>query len=147
MPRRRSLTSNLYRAARLSNNMRAASRGPGAYAKRVVRRNVRQEHGGHWAVPEDVRTQVRRRLWRSDAPSAVVSSTEASASLPAALRSVAAKSFRFVGATRIRHARQGGLSRRRSGGPAPGPTYLARQARVPAESDFTTSSLGMFVDV
>jgi hypothetical protein len=34
----RSLTSQLYRAARLSNNLRAASRGPGAYAKRVVRR-------------------------------------------------------------------------------------------------------------
>jgi hypothetical protein len=32
--------SNLYRAARLSNNMRAASRGPGAYAKRVVRRKT-----------------------------------------------------------------------------------------------------------
>jgi hypothetical protein len=40
MPRRRSLTSQLYRAARLSNNVRAASRGPGAYAKRVVRRKV-----------------------------------------------------------------------------------------------------------
>jgi hypothetical protein len=40
MPRRRSLTSNLYRAARLSNTMRAASRGPGAYAKRVVRRKT-----------------------------------------------------------------------------------------------------------
>ncbi|MGD1011164.1 MAG: hypothetical protein ABR925_01330 [Acidimicrobiales bacterium] len=40
MPRRRSLTSNLYRAARISNNFRAASRGPGAYAKRVVRRKV-----------------------------------------------------------------------------------------------------------
>ena len=31
MPRRRSLTSNLYRAA---------SRGPGVYAKRVVRRKT-----------------------------------------------------------------------------------------------------------
>jgi hypothetical protein len=40
MPRRRSLTSSLYRAARLSNNARAASRGPGAYAKRVVRRKT-----------------------------------------------------------------------------------------------------------
>ena len=40
MPRSRSLTSQLYRAARLSNNLRAASRGPGAYAKRVVRRKV-----------------------------------------------------------------------------------------------------------
>ena len=68
-----------------------------------------------------------------------MSSIEVSASLPAVIGSVAAKSFRFVGATRIRHARQGGLSRRRSGGPAPGPTYLARQTRVPAESHFTTS--------
>ena len=40
MPRRRSLTSNLYRAARLSNNLRAASRGPCAYAKRVVRQKT-----------------------------------------------------------------------------------------------------------
>lgn len=40
MPRRRSLTSQLYRAARASNNVRAASRGPGAYAKRVVRRKA-----------------------------------------------------------------------------------------------------------
>jgi hypothetical protein len=40
MPRHRSLTSNLYRAARLSNNARAASRGPAAYARRVVRRKT-----------------------------------------------------------------------------------------------------------
>jgi hypothetical protein len=40
MPRRRSLTSQLYRAARFSNNFRAASRGPAAYAKRVVRRKT-----------------------------------------------------------------------------------------------------------
>jgi hypothetical protein len=40
MARRRSLTSQLYRAARLSNNVRAASRGPGSYARRVVRRKV-----------------------------------------------------------------------------------------------------------
>ena len=38
MPRKRSLTSNLYRAARLSNNARAMSRGPVAYGKRAVRR-------------------------------------------------------------------------------------------------------------
>ncbi|MFZ0059782.1 MAG: hypothetical protein WAL35_07030 [Acidimicrobiales bacterium] len=38
MSRRNSLTSTLYRAARFSNNVRAASRGPGAYARRVVRR-------------------------------------------------------------------------------------------------------------
>ena len=29
--------NQLYRTARLSNNLRAASRGPGAYARRVVR--------------------------------------------------------------------------------------------------------------
>lgn len=40
MPRRRSFTSQLYRAARLSNNLAAASKGPGAYAKRVVRRKA-----------------------------------------------------------------------------------------------------------
>jgi hypothetical protein len=40
MPRKRSLTRPLYRATRLSNNARAASRGPGAYAKRVVRRKT-----------------------------------------------------------------------------------------------------------
>ena len=40
MPRKRSLTSQLYRAARASNNLRAASKGPSAYAKRVVRRKV-----------------------------------------------------------------------------------------------------------
>jgi hypothetical protein len=40
MARRRSITSTLYRAARLSNNLRAASKGPGSYAKRVVRRKV-----------------------------------------------------------------------------------------------------------
>ncbi len=40
MARRSSLTSQLYKAARLTNNLRAASKGPGAYAKRVVRRKV-----------------------------------------------------------------------------------------------------------
>jgi hypothetical protein len=40
MPRRRSLTSELFRAARTSANIRAAERGPGAYAKRVVRRKT-----------------------------------------------------------------------------------------------------------
>ena len=37
MARRKSLTSQLYRAARVSNNLRAASRGPVAYGKRRVR--------------------------------------------------------------------------------------------------------------
>jgi hypothetical protein len=40
MPRKRSLTTTLYQAARLSNNVRAASRGPDAYARRVVRRKT-----------------------------------------------------------------------------------------------------------
>lgn len=40
MARRRSLTSELYRAARASNNIRAASRGPAAYGARIVRRKV-----------------------------------------------------------------------------------------------------------
>ena len=40
MPRKRSLTSQLYRAARISNNLRAASRGPATYGARVVRRKV-----------------------------------------------------------------------------------------------------------
>lgn len=35
-----SLTSELYRAARTSNNLRALSRGPVPYSKRVVRRRV-----------------------------------------------------------------------------------------------------------
>jgi hypothetical protein len=38
--RRRSFTSTLYRAARASNNLLAASRGPVAYGKRVVRRKT-----------------------------------------------------------------------------------------------------------
>jgi len=90
--------------------------------------------------------EQRHQPWRSNAPGVVVSSIEASVSPSVAIGSAVAKSFRFVGATRIADKRQCRSSRRRSGGPAPGPTYLARQARVPAESDFTTSSLGMFVD-
>ena len=46
MARRRSLTSQLYRAARTSNNLRAVSRGPGAYAKRVARRKVYAKSNG-----------------------------------------------------------------------------------------------------
>jgi hypothetical protein len=46
MPRRRRLTSSLYRAARLSNDARAVSRGPGAYARRVVRRKAYGKHMG-----------------------------------------------------------------------------------------------------
>lgn len=44
--RRRSLTGQLYRAARASNNLRAVSRGPGAAAKRVVRRKVYAKSNG-----------------------------------------------------------------------------------------------------
>jgi hypothetical protein len=40
MPRKRSLTSNLYRAARLSNNARAARKGPVASAERLARRKT-----------------------------------------------------------------------------------------------------------
>ena len=46
MASRRSLTSQLYRAARFSNNFRATSRGPGAYAKRQVRRRAYRTGGG-----------------------------------------------------------------------------------------------------
>ena len=108
------------------------------------------ERSARWDVPQvrhpPKQGELRRRLWRSDAPDVVVSSIEASVSPSAATRSVAAKSSRFVGATRTRHARQGGLSRRRSGEPAPGPTSLARETRVPTESVFTTRSLGRSVD-
>jgi hypothetical protein len=40
MPRKKSLTSQLYSLARTSNNLRAISQGPGAYAKLRVRRKV-----------------------------------------------------------------------------------------------------------
>lgn len=40
MARSRSLRSQLYRMARDMGNAQAAARGPGAYAKRVVRRRV-----------------------------------------------------------------------------------------------------------
>lgn len=45
MPRRRSVTSQLYRVARISNNLRAVSRGPGALAKREVRRKAYRASG------------------------------------------------------------------------------------------------------
>ena len=35
-----SLTSNLYKAARISNNLKAASQGPTSYAKRYARRKI-----------------------------------------------------------------------------------------------------------
>ncbi|TAN24950.1 MAG: hypothetical protein EPN30_05765 [Actinomycetota bacterium] len=40
MARRSSLTSQLYKVARLSNNLKAASNGPAAYVKRAARRKV-----------------------------------------------------------------------------------------------------------
>ena len=40
MAGRTSLRSQLYRAARDLGNVQAASRGPGSYAQRVVRRRV-----------------------------------------------------------------------------------------------------------
>ena len=45
MARRRSITSQLYRAARMSNDIRAASRGPGAFAARQVRRRAYRASG------------------------------------------------------------------------------------------------------
>jgi len=46
MTRKRNITSQLYNLARASNNVRAASRGPSAYAKRVVRRKVYSKQMG-----------------------------------------------------------------------------------------------------
>jgi hypothetical protein len=46
MPRRKSLRSQLYRAARDLGNVEAASHGPGAYGKRVVRRKVYAKSNG-----------------------------------------------------------------------------------------------------
>jgi len=40
MPRRKSVRSQLYRAARDLGNVQAAAKGPGAYGKRVARRAV-----------------------------------------------------------------------------------------------------------
>ena len=45
MPRKRSLTSQLYRAARASNTLRAAAKGPVPYAKRQVRRKAYRTSG------------------------------------------------------------------------------------------------------
>jgi len=46
MPRKKSLTSQLYSLARASNNLRAMRKGPTAYAKRVVRRKVYSKEMG-----------------------------------------------------------------------------------------------------
>ncbi len=46
VPRRKSLRSQLYRAARDLGNLEAAERGPGAYAKRYARRKVYAKTNG-----------------------------------------------------------------------------------------------------
>ncbi len=46
MARRSSLRSQLYRVARDMGNVQAASRGPGAYAKRTARRQVYRTTNG-----------------------------------------------------------------------------------------------------
>jgi hypothetical protein len=46
MTRHTSLRSQLYRAARDVGNLEAASKGPGSYAKRVVRQKVYRTTNG-----------------------------------------------------------------------------------------------------
>lgn len=46
MPRNKSLRSQLYRAARDLGNVQAAAKGPGAYARRTVRRGVYRKTNG-----------------------------------------------------------------------------------------------------
>lgn len=46
MARRKSLRSQLYRAARDLGNLQAAERGPGSYAKRYVRRRAYARSAG-----------------------------------------------------------------------------------------------------
>ncbi|HUI02706.1 MAG TPA: hypothetical protein VLZ77_04140 [Acidimicrobiales bacterium] len=46
MPRRKSLRSQLYRAARDLGNVEAASKGPASYGRRVVRRKVYAKTNG-----------------------------------------------------------------------------------------------------
>jgi hypothetical protein len=46
MARRKSLRSQLYRAARDLGNIEAAEKGPGSYGKRVVRRKVYAKSSG-----------------------------------------------------------------------------------------------------
>jgi hypothetical protein len=57
MANRRSLTSQLYRAARISNSFRATPRSPGAYGKRQVRRRAYRTSGWNHAFhSQGVRT-------------------------------------------------------------------------------------------
>ena len=52
MPRRKSLRSQLYRAARDLGNVEAAEQGPGALARRQVRRAAyRRTNRGRWVAP------------------------------------------------------------------------------------------------
>jgi hypothetical protein len=46
MARRKSLRSQLYRAARHLGNVEAASKGPSAYGRRMVRRKVYRKTNG-----------------------------------------------------------------------------------------------------
>lgn len=46
MARRESLRGQLYRSARLLGNVEAAEKGPGAYARRTVRRKVYRKING-----------------------------------------------------------------------------------------------------
>jgi len=57
MARRKSLRSQLYRAARDLGNVEAASKGPAAYSKRVVRRKVYAKTNG--ALGRFLRSMLR----------------------------------------------------------------------------------------
>ena len=46
MPRKKSITSQLYSIARVSNNLRAIRKGPVAYANRQVRKKAYAKSGG-----------------------------------------------------------------------------------------------------
>jgi hypothetical protein len=59
MPRRKSLRSQLYRAARDLGNIEAAERGPASYGRRVVRRKVYRTTNGSLQ-----RAMRKLGLWR-----------------------------------------------------------------------------------
>jgi hypothetical protein len=54
MARRKSLRSQLYRAARDLGNLQAAEKGPTSYGKRVVRRKVCRTNGINRRVLKDL---------------------------------------------------------------------------------------------
>lgn len=60
-PRRRRITAQLYRAARVSDNARAATRGPGAYAKHPCGSLLR-----HSGSPSRTDTRCMPRSGRSE---------------------------------------------------------------------------------